>query len=80
MSDVEAEHADGSDPVTDAAARVARRITQHGRGPGLTREQIRRLADEWEPLAGALAELMSAVGEQPPAAWRIAHRRWGRWQ
>jgi hypothetical protein len=69
-----------ADPVVQAAARVSRRITQYGRGPGLTVEQIRRLADEWEPLAGALADLMAALGEEPPEAWRVARRRWGKWQ
>ena len=53
-----------------AADRVVRAVTNPGRAPGVHQHQIERLAQEWRPLATALAALLDAHGAPVPKEWR----------
>lgn len=54
----------------EAAPRLVRAVLVPGPRPDVHAEQVRRLAQEWPALAGALAQFIQEEGQGPPREWQ----------
>lgn len=56
--------------ISDSISQISNALNDRGADPQYHADWLRRLSDEWTPLARALAQLLNTVGDPLPEEWQ----------